>query len=162
MRSETTRSKLPTTSGLVELEIGGMTCASCAARIEKKLNRLDGVTAAVNYATEKALPSPTRPVTPQQLVALVEQTGYTAKSALLPARHRRQAVDELESLRTRLGERRADRAGHRDGDGPGAAVPQLAVALAHARRAGRRRGAAGRSTGPPGPTCATARRPWTR
>jgi cation transport ATPase len=50
----------------VELAIGGMTCASCAARIEKKLNRLDGVTATVNYATEKAkvsftCPSPRRP-----------------------------------------------------------------------------------------------------
>ena len=38
----------------VELAIGGMTCASCANRIERKLNRLDGVTATVNYATEKA------------------------------------------------------------------------------------------------------------
>ena len=38
----------------VELDIGGMTCASCAMRIEKKLNKLDGVTASVNYATEKA------------------------------------------------------------------------------------------------------------
>ena len=38
----------------VELTIGGMTCASCAARIEKKLNRMDGVSASVNYATEKA------------------------------------------------------------------------------------------------------------
>ena len=40
--------------GRIELAIGGMTCASCAARIERKLNRLDGVTATVNYATEKA------------------------------------------------------------------------------------------------------------
>ena len=47
-------SQLPAVTGLVELEIGGMTCASCAARIEKKLNRLDGFTATVNYATEKA------------------------------------------------------------------------------------------------------------
>ena len=39
---------------VVELAIGGMTCASCATRIEKKLNRIDGVTATVNYATEKA------------------------------------------------------------------------------------------------------------
>jgi Cu+-exporting ATPase len=38
----------------VDLSIGGMTCASCAARVEKKLNKLDGVTATVNYATEKA------------------------------------------------------------------------------------------------------------
>ena len=41
-------------TGEVELVIGGMTCASCAARVEKKLNRMDGVTATVNYATEKA------------------------------------------------------------------------------------------------------------
>lgn len=39
---------------VTELTIGGMTCASCAARVEKKLNRMDGVTATVNYATEKA------------------------------------------------------------------------------------------------------------
>ena len=43
-----------TAAAEIELAIGGMTCASCAARIEKKLNRLDGVTATVNYATEKA------------------------------------------------------------------------------------------------------------
>ena len=51
----------------VELVIGGMTCASCANRIEKKLNRLDGVTATVNYATEKAQghasPTASRPTT---------------------------------------------------------------------------------------------------
>ena len=41
-------------SSQIQLDIGGMTCASCAARIEKKLNRMDGVTASVNYATEKA------------------------------------------------------------------------------------------------------------
>jgi Cu+-exporting ATPase len=64
--------------GQVELAIGGMTCASCAARIEKKLNRLDGVTATVNYATEKAKVSFTGDVTPADLVATVEKTGYTA------------------------------------------------------------------------------------
>jgi Cu+-exporting ATPase len=62
----------------VELAIGGMTCASCAARIEKKLNRLDGVTATVNYATEKARVSVTGDVTPADLIATVEETGYTA------------------------------------------------------------------------------------
>ena len=46
--------------GQVERAIGGMTCASCAARIEKKLNRLDGVEASVNYATEKAVVSAPR------------------------------------------------------------------------------------------------------
>ncbi|RBY78900.1 heavy metal translocating P-type ATPase [Geodermatophilus sp. TF02-6] len=62
----------------IELAIGGMTCASCAARIEKKLNRLDGVTATVNYATEKARVSSTGEVTPDDLIATVEKTGYTA------------------------------------------------------------------------------------
>src|SRR3712207_4305815 len=63
----------------VELAIGGMTCASCAARIEKKLNRLDGVTATVNYATEKAKVTFTGDVTPADLIATVEKTGYTAR-----------------------------------------------------------------------------------
>ncbi len=62
----------------VELAISGMTCASCAARIEKKLNRLDGITATVNFATEKARVSFPGSVTPQDLVRVVEQTGYTA------------------------------------------------------------------------------------
>lgn len=62
----------------IELTIGGMTCASCAARIEKKLNRMDGVTATVNYATEKATVTVDGPVTPADLIATVEKTGYTA------------------------------------------------------------------------------------
>ncbi len=63
---------------VVELEIGGMTCASCAARIEKKLNRMPGVQATVNYATERAhveLPEGTEPA---DAIATVEATGYTA------------------------------------------------------------------------------------
>ncbi|HEX6937625.1 MAG TPA: cation transporter, partial [Actinomycetes bacterium] len=55
-----------------------MTCASCAARIEKKLNRMDGVTASVNYATEKAKVIYADDVTAEDLVATVEATGYTA------------------------------------------------------------------------------------
>ncbi|WUH93103.1 heavy metal translocating P-type ATPase [Streptomyces sp. NBC_00433] len=66
----------------VELEIGGMTCASCAARVEKKLNRMDGVTATVNYATEKAKVGYDDGVAVADLIATVEATGYTA--ALLP------------------------------------------------------------------------------
>ena len=62
----------------VELEIGGMTCASCAMRIEKKLNRLDGVTATVNYATEKATVTAPEGVDTAVLIAEVEKTGYTA------------------------------------------------------------------------------------
>ncbi|UUU41945.1 heavy metal translocating P-type ATPase [Streptomyces sp. NBC_00162] len=63
----------------VELSIGGMTCASCAARIEKKLNRMDGVTATVNYATEKAKVSYAGDVQVADLIATVVKTGYTAE-----------------------------------------------------------------------------------
>ena len=62
----------------VELEIGGMTCASCANRIERKLNKLEGVSASVNYATEKARVSAPAGYDPQNLIAEVEKTGYTA------------------------------------------------------------------------------------
>ncbi|MDQ0377853.1 heavy metal translocating P-type ATPase [Amycolatopsis thermophila] len=62
----------------VELAIGGMTCASCANRIERKLNKLDGVTATVNYATEKAKVSYPADVDPQQLVDTVVAAGYSA------------------------------------------------------------------------------------
>ncbi|MEU1925117.1 heavy metal translocating P-type ATPase [Streptomyces albogriseolus] len=63
----------------VELAIGGMTCASCAARIEKKLNRMDGVEATVNYATEKAKVTFREDVAVSDLIATVEATGYTAR-----------------------------------------------------------------------------------
>ncbi|MGW1520630.1 heavy metal translocating P-type ATPase [Streptomyces sp. NPDC002287] len=63
----------------VELTIGGMTCASCAARIEKKLNRMDGVSATVNYATEKAYVSYGEGVEVADLIATVVRTGYTAE-----------------------------------------------------------------------------------
>ncbi|WP_172650869.1 heavy metal translocating P-type ATPase [Rhodococcus opacus] len=69
----------------LELSIGGMTCASCAARIEKKLNRMDGVTATVNYATEKAKVTFADRVAPDDLVATVEATGYTATLPVSPA-----------------------------------------------------------------------------
>jgi Cu+-exporting ATPase len=63
----------------VELLIGGMTCASCAARVEKKLNRMDGVTATVNYATEKAKVSYPAGIQVADLIATVVKTGYTAE-----------------------------------------------------------------------------------
>ena len=68
----------------VELAISGMTCASCAARLEKKLNRLAGVRASVNFATEKARVSYPDGVTPDDLVATVTHTGYSAR--LVPDR----------------------------------------------------------------------------
>ncbi|QIV83494.1 heavy metal translocating P-type ATPase [Mycolicibacterium frederiksbergense] len=60
------------------LDVGGMTCASCAARIEKRLNRIDGVQASVNFATEQARVDFPDSVSPEELVAAVEATGYTA------------------------------------------------------------------------------------
>jgi len=66
------------TSQQVDLRIGGMTCASCAARIEKKLNRMPGVEASVNYATEKAHVSMPAGTTVGEAIATIEATGYTA------------------------------------------------------------------------------------
>src|SRR3712207_6547123 len=64
------------------LTVQGMTCASCAMRIEKKLNRMDGVTASVNYATGTAHVAYPAELDPAELVATVERTGYKAQ---LPA-----------------------------------------------------------------------------
>ena len=62
----------------VDLDITGMTCSSCAARIEKRLNRLDGVEATVNYATERATVQCDDDVDPEALVQVVESSGYGA------------------------------------------------------------------------------------
>jgi Cu+-exporting ATPase len=62
----------------IELAIGGMTCASCSARIERKLNKLDGVVASVNFATEKARVEFPADLQPEDLVRVVEDAGYTA------------------------------------------------------------------------------------
>ncbi|MFM9552213.1 heavy metal translocating P-type ATPase [Streptomyces caniscabiei] len=99
----------------VELTIGGMTCASCAARVEKKLNRLDGVTASVNYATEKAKVTYPAGTEVADLIATVVKTGYTAEEPPpptpppteedepLPATEAEAEADpELASLRQRL------------------------------------------------------------
>ncbi|GAA2554024.1 heavy metal translocating P-type ATPase [Pseudonocardia hydrocarbonoxydans] len=94
--------------GQVELAIGGMTCASCANRIERKLNKIDGVTATVNYATEKAKVTYVDGIATDDLVAAVESAGYTAK---LPTPPRpagdetpaaTEEADPLTALRTRL------------------------------------------------------------
>ncbi|MET8976302.1 heavy metal translocating P-type ATPase [Streptomyces sp. NPDC004539] len=91
----------------VELIIGGMTCATCAVRIEKKLNRMDGVEATVNYATEKARVSYPPGVAVTDLIETVVKTGYTAEE---PARVEPVSDDdapgeadpELDGLRHRL------------------------------------------------------------
>lgn len=99
---------------VVELEIGGMTCASCAMRIEKKLNKLDGVNATVNYATEKARVAAPAGVDQAELIAAVEAAGYRATVPAPPvsaggagsgdggAPAESRADLELRSLRTRL------------------------------------------------------------
>ncbi|MEV7923678.1 heavy metal translocating P-type ATPase [Kitasatospora sp. NPDC088779] len=90
----------------VELSIGGMTCASCAARIEKKLNRMDGVSASVNYATEKAKVAFPAGVDVADLIATVEATGYSAALPKPPAAEgpagQAEPADELAPLRQRL------------------------------------------------------------
>ncbi|MFF8804982.1 heavy metal translocating P-type ATPase [Streptomyces omiyaensis] len=90
---------------VTELTIGGMTCASCAARIEKKLNRMDGVTATVNYATEKARVEHAPGVGVDALIATVVKTGYTAEEPAPPepdAPGEADADPELDALRRRL------------------------------------------------------------
>ena len=89
----------------LELAVGGMTCASCANRVEKKLNKLDGVTATVNYATEKAAVTFPEDLDPHLLVEQVEAAGYTAQ---LPAEDGSgngggdEGDAETEALRNRL------------------------------------------------------------
>ena len=61
-----------------ELVVGGMSCAACAARIEKKLGKIEGVRAAVNYATERAYVAASAGHPPQELIAVIEAAGYTA------------------------------------------------------------------------------------
>ncbi|RPE43763.1 Cu+-exporting ATPase [Streptomyces sp. Ag109_O5-1] len=97
----------PAGTSEVELLIGGMTCASCAARVEKKLNRMDGVTATVNYATEKAKVTYPGGVQVADLIATVVKTGYTAEEPAPPQPQPSQEAGpdrdpELAALRHRL------------------------------------------------------------
>ncbi|MFF3587254.1 heavy metal translocating P-type ATPase [Streptomyces sp. NPDC002387] len=92
----------------VELAIGGMTCASCAARVEKKLNRIDGVTATVNFATEKAKIAYPAGIQVADLIATVVKTGYTAEEPPPPQPEQPAAAEaagedpESAALRQRL------------------------------------------------------------
>jgi Cu+-exporting ATPase len=94
-------------SDTIELAIGGMTCASCAARVEKKLNKIEGVTATVNYATEKAKIAFPEGVSTDDLVTAVQNAGYTATLPTPPSADESGPPDdprdrELTALRTRL------------------------------------------------------------
>ncbi|WP_407343159.1 heavy metal translocating P-type ATPase [Pengzhenrongella phosphoraccumulans] len=94
-------------STVVELTIGGMTCASCAARIEKKLNKIDGVAASVNYAMESAKVTYAGHLTVDDLVRAVEDAGYTATPPAPPAdldvpTDERPTDDPVDALRRRL------------------------------------------------------------
>jgi len=105
--SSSTDTVPPIGGGQVELTIGGMTCASCAARIERRLNKIDGVTATVNYATEKADVRFPATVSTEELVAAVEKVGYTAALPAPPAQDTAgenggEEEDPTRSLRQRL------------------------------------------------------------
>ncbi|WP_425309154.1 heavy metal translocating P-type ATPase [Ammonicoccus fulvus] len=85
----------------IELAVGGMTCAACATRIEKKLNKLDGVTASVNYATERAVVS--GGVSADDLIEVVRKAGYSAIEATGDdSEVGRISADRVSSLRRRL------------------------------------------------------------
>src|SRR5688572_9944760 len=93
-----TTESTPATPEVVELAVGGMTCASCAARIERRLNKIEGVTATVNYATERAHVTAPPELDATRLVAEVEAAGYTARVATPTA----DDEDETGRLRGRL------------------------------------------------------------
>ncbi|MGY4649295.1 heavy metal translocating P-type ATPase [Mycobacterium sp. URHB0021] len=86
----------------VTLALGGMSCASCAARIENTLNRIDGVSASVNFATEQAEVDFPHDVRPEDLVSAVEATGYSATFATVAGDAAPQVADDSASLRVRL------------------------------------------------------------
>jgi Cu+-exporting ATPase len=109
MSTTTTQSEVAEANSVVELVIGGMTCASCAARIEKKLNKLESVTATVNYSTEKAKVTYSGSLTPADFISTIEATGYTAtlpapkvESASADEGEDEEKDDEVSRLRQRL------------------------------------------------------------
>ena len=149
----------------MELVLGGMTCGACANRIERKLNKVAGVQATVNYATEKASVTHPTAMSADELISVVEAAGYTAALPPDPGDGPDDDAPDpaLREHRTRLLVCAVLAA-------PVVAMAMipvlqlpywqwvsLALALPVAVW-----GARGRSTGPPVATCATARRRWTR
>ncbi|WP_344312902.1 heavy metal-associated domain-containing protein, partial [Agromyces terreus] len=121
----------------VDLLVGGMTCASCAARVEKKLNRLPGVEASVNYATEKARVLLPEGVSVEQAIATVEATGYTAELPTPPARPAAaQAAARAAAPSTAHAAEQADTHSATQTDAQGSAAPQTMRPGAQPARAG--------------------------
>lgn len=88
---------------VTELVVGGMTCGACAARIERRLNRLDGVAATVNYATGRAYVTSLGGRAPGELIGVIESTGYTARLPLPPRGDARpRTARETQELGVRL------------------------------------------------------------
>ncbi|SFO58509.1 Cu+-exporting ATPase [Pseudonocardia ammonioxydans] len=108
MTTTTTQPDGHGTTQEIELAIGGMTCASCANRVERKLNKLDGVTATVNYATEKARVTAPAGLSTDELVSTIESAGYSATRPSVDQAGDRTEDDgsradvELRTLRDRL------------------------------------------------------------
>ncbi|HIT75782.1 MAG TPA: heavy metal translocating P-type ATPase, partial [Candidatus Avipropionibacterium avicola] len=108
MSQTDTTPAIPRATHHIALDISGMTCASCAARIEKKLNKVDGVTASVNYALETASIEAPTSVSADDAIAVVEATGYGAvvpappTTEDAPVTDGRSEPDEASGLRTRM------------------------------------------------------------
>ncbi|NKX51640.1 copper-translocating P-type ATPase [Arthrobacter deserti] len=124
MSTSSAPSRVPGTD--IELEIGGMSCASCANRIGRKLNKLEGVTATENYATEKARISAPAGYDAQALVAEVEKAGYTAA---LPGTGPEQQADAADRPDTELLALK-----HRLTGAAVLALPVIAMAMVPARQ----------------------------
>src|SRR5699024_8268249 len=89
--------------GHIQLDVSGMTCTSCAARVEKKLNKIDGVHASVNYATERAVVEAPDDVDIQQLIDTVRHTGYVAQEhRTSPQQDAAASIDESRTLLSRV------------------------------------------------------------
>ncbi len=87
---------------IVRLDVHGMSCTSCAARVEKKLNKLEGVDASVNYATEKATVEAPADLDVQTIVDAVAATGYTASVPDTDGDHHHEGLHGASSMRRRL------------------------------------------------------------
>src|SRR5699024_2515440 len=114
-----------------ELSVGGMTCASCAARAEKKLNKLDGASATVNYATEKARVFYPATLSTADLISTVEKAGYTARAIESP-HARRASTGTAQPASTINGGSTGDTSSSGSGVGPNGALRATSSASAEA------------------------------